>query len=528
MRFRSIIAFLVSLFIVMPCLNAQPIKHIRISSEPDYPPYCFVDKDGKAAGFSIDLFLEAAKAMDIKVDVKVGIWSQIKEDLVKGKIDALPLVGITPERKDVYDFTFPYLTLHGAVFVRKGTTGIKSAQDLKNKTLIIMKGDNAYEYVRRENISNKIITVNTFKDAFRILANGQFDAVICQRVMGLQLLKQLEIESVEPLDIELSGFRQDFCFAVQKGNKELLSLLNEGLSVIIANGVYDKLHLKWFGPEYQSQISFKEILKISLYILIPLIIGFSFLSIILLRRQVKKRTKELVELNASKDKFFSIIAHDLKSPFMGLLGSTKILSEEPKQFTEEELMILSSEIHKTADNLFTLLNNLLDWALMQKGDMTFESVDFALTKLIEESLAIIKKRSDQKNISVNYLSQGSFIAQGDRNMIRSILLNLLYNAVKFTPRNGNVTIDVRQAEKHMLEISVCDTGVGMPETKVQKLFKTGEKVRTRGTDDETGTGLGLLLCKEFVEKNGGSIWAKSELEHGSIFYFTIPGYLKKD
>lgn len=528
--YKSTLWYLVILllFTIIPDLNAQAIKKIRIASEPDYPPYCFVDKDGKAAGFSIDLFLESAKVMGLGVDVEVGIWSQIKEELANGKIDALPLMGKTPDREVIYDFTFPYLTFHGAVFVREGTSGIQNLHDLKNKTIVVMKDDIADEFVYREKLSERIVTVNTFKDAFRMLADGQYDAVICQRVMGLQLLKQLEIESIVPLNIELQGFRQDFCFAVQKGNKELLSILNEGLSIIIANGSYDKLHLKWFGPNIQNDISFKEVLKFSLYVLIPLIIVLSFLSIIILRKEVKKRTKELVELNASKDKFFSIIAHDLKSPFMGLLGLTKILSEGPKHFTEQELILLSSEIHKTADNLYTLLNNLLEWARMQKGDMNFEPDDFPLPKLIEESIEVMRRRIDQKEITINYQGQENFMAHGDRNMISSIMLNLLSNAIKFTPKMGSVAIEVKQTEKDMLEISVCDTGVGMPDDKVKQLFKTGEKVRTRGTDDETGTGLGLLLCHEFVKKNGGKIWVKSDLDHGSIFYFTIPGYLKKD
>ncbi|MCK9211141.1 MAG: transporter substrate-binding domain-containing protein [Ignavibacteriaceae bacterium] len=302
---REYIFFLIIFFSILSGINAQlitpdittkdKIKRISIASEPNYPPYCIIDKNGKADGFSVDLFKAAAKTVDIEVDIKIGIWDQIKQNLAEGKIDALPLVGRTPERELLYDFTLPYLTLHGAIFVREGTTDIKTVEDLKDKDIIVMKGDNSEEFVCRKNISKNIFTTHTFEEAFRILADGEHDAVITQRVMGLHLLQDLDIESVVPLEIQLDGFRQDFCFAVKKGNKDLLSRLNEGLSIVIANGTYDRIHLKWFGPSILKQFALKDVVRIALYIFIPLIILFSIVSILFLRSEVKRRTYKLRE-----------------------------------------------------------------------------------------------------------------------------------------------------------------------------------------------------------------------------------------
>jgi ABC-type amino acid transport substrate-binding protein len=222
---------------------------IVIASEPDYPPYCFVNENGEADGFSVELFKAAADAVGLKVEIKIGIWNQIRQDLAEGRIDALPLVGRTPEREEVFDFTMPYLSLHGAVFVRKYETGIQSLEDLKNKEIVVMKGDNAEEFVRRTNISGKIFTTNTFEEAFRELEAGRFDAVITQRITGLKLLEQMKVKTIKPLDFQLPEFRQDFCFAVQKGNQDLLVRLNEGLSVVIANNTFENLRFEWFGPE---------------------------------------------------------------------------------------------------------------------------------------------------------------------------------------------------------------------------------------------------------------------------------------
>lgn len=273
----------------------REFKKIIIASEPDYPPYCIVDKNGNADGFSIDLFKAAAKAVGIDVEIKIGVWNQIKQDLADGKIDALPLVGRTPERENLYDFTMPYLRLHGAVFVRRDSKKIKSIGDLKDKTIAVMKGDNAEEYVRRKKITNKIITPHTFEEAFRLLDSKEVDAVVIQKVVGLEIVNRLQLQKVTALNELLPDFRQDFCIAVQKGNMNLVSRLNEGLSIVIANKTFDEIHHKWFGPTYKEVISAKDIANILLKTLVPILLMMSLVFIIVLRGIIKSRTAQLKE-----------------------------------------------------------------------------------------------------------------------------------------------------------------------------------------------------------------------------------------
>jgi PAS domain S-box-containing protein len=299
--YSKILLFLFA--IAIPCVASATVssvdstlfqfKTITISAEPDYPPYCIIDKNGNPDGFAIDLFKAAAKAVNIDVIIKIGIWNQIKQDLAEGKIDALPFMGRTPEREPYFDFTLPYLSLHGAIFVKKGNISITSINELKNKRLGVLLGDNAEEYARRVNLSNSIITTNTFEEAFRLLNNGEVDAVIAQRVMGLNLLKLMNLNTIAPLEVQMPNFRQDFCFAVKKGDSELLSRLNEGLSIVIANKTFDEIHYKWFGPSIKEQLSNFDILQIAVKILVPLIIISALVLIILLRRMVKVKTKSL-------------------------------------------------------------------------------------------------------------------------------------------------------------------------------------------------------------------------------------------
>ncbi|MFA6597462.1 MAG: ATP-binding protein [Ignavibacteriaceae bacterium] len=235
-------------------------------------------------------------------------------------------------------------------------------------------------------------------------------------------------------------------------------------------------------------------------------------------------TKEkLTHLNAQKDKLFSIIAHDLRSPFQGFIGMTEYLAEDATSFSPEELSTIGKEMNLMANNFFKLLTNLLEWARMQQGAATWEPKEIALAELINESIGVIIKHGEQKGITFNVEVSPQQKVFADEAMINSVVRNLLSNAIKFTKQGGKISVTSKETENNMVEIAVTDTGVGMPDEYRKKLFKLEEKVGRKGTDGETSTGLGLLLCKEFVEKNGGKIRVESELDKGSKFIFTVPG-----
>src|ERR1035441_4132100 len=183
---------------------------------------------------------------------------------------------------------------------------------------------------------------------------------------------------------------------------------------------------------------------------------------------------------------------------------------------------LGSTMYQAADNLFKLLQNLLEWAQMQSGSASIVLKDILLTNMITEYVEAIKVRSEQKGISIINMVTEPIYAYADEKMINSVLMNLLSNAVKFTPRNGTVKIKAKKTENQMIEISIRDTGIGMPDNVVEKLFKVGEKTGRKGTEGELSTGLGLLLCKEFIDRNGGKIWVDSQEGKGSTFSFTLP------
>lgn len=229
---------------------------------------------------------------------------------------------------------------------------------------------------------------------------------------------------------------------------------------------------------------------------------------------------KLEKTNSEKDKFFSIIAHDLRSPFQGFLGMTKALTQDISQFTLAELTQIYSELDKSAVNLYKLLENLLEWAEMQKGTASFTPAVLNLLNIALQCVQTIYQQAGQKKIKIINEIPEDIQVFADEKMLTAVIRNLLSNAVKFTHINGTITISAKETG-NVIEVSIKDSGIGMEPEHLKKLFRIDQKVRCAGTEGEMGTGLGLLLCKEFITKNQGDIWAESELNIGSTFFFTL-------
>ncbi len=235
---------------------------------------------------------------------------------------------------------------------------------------------------------------------------------------------------------------------------------------------------------------------------------------------LKETNQKLIILNATKDKFFSIIAHDLKNPFNSLLGFSELLNTDFRYLAEEKKMQIIELIHVSAQRIYKLLENLLQWAGTQTGNLTYNPEVFNLKELIQSNYDLVKEIMTEKNdIFIKNLPDDSVVF-ADRNMINTIIRNLLGNAIKFT-ENGEISITVKTRNSYQ-EITVSDTGLGIPEDKLNTIFEIDRVRSTGGTRGEQGSGLGLLICKEFVERNKGEIWVKDNAGKGTSFIFTIP------
>jgi len=236
---------------------------------------------------------------------------------------------------------------------------------------------------------------------------------------------------------------------------------------------------------------------------------------------LKESEMQLRELNSTKDKLLSIIAHDLRSPFNAILGLSDLMVTNTKDFDDNRNEKYLRIINSSAKNTLILLDNLLTWAKSQTGNNTFHPEKADLTAIISELLEESASIAKIKNIALHAVQINGIEVYADVNMLKTILRNLISNAIKYTHNKGEVKISAIQKQSH-IEVTVSDNGVGISEEIRNELFDIDANITTTGTANEVGSGLGLILCKEFVEKHGGKIWVNSELGKGSAFVFSLP------
>lgn len=236
---------------------------------------------------------------------------------------------------------------------------------------------------------------------------------------------------------------------------------------------------------------------------------------------LRESERKLIQANATKDKLFSIIAHDLRGPIGTIVSFLEILVDQTDSYTEEDMKTFLLEMKSSSETTYNLLDNLLNWALSQKGAIDYQPENLVINDIVNENIELLSANAKKKSIKLFSDISDTAIAFFDKNMITTVLRNLISNALKFTQMGGEVKISAFD-KVNFIEIAVSDNGTGITEENLKKLFHTESNFTTIGTSSEKGTGLGLILCREFIEKHGGTIWVKTEVGKGSKFIFTLP------
>ncbi|WP_375581114.1 ATP-binding protein [Marivirga tractuosa] len=329
---------------------------------------------------------------------------------------------------------------------------------------------------------------------------------------------------------ELFKALEDF-LQKEKNDRSILKMQSR-YSINQKQSLIDQLELNRIQKEFEleEEKRFKNFLII-MVALIAIILVLIFTLFLVQRRsnsklktanlKVKAQNDELEDLNATKDKFFSIISHDLKGPLNSLTSFSGLLMNHTSSLSTEEIQMLAKDLDKSLKNLFALLENLLQWSRSQTGNIEFKAEEVDLTEMLSENKKLLEKQAENKNIEIEVKNTKPVSAFAHPNSITTVIRNLLSNAIKFTEDGGKIKMGVIEENKRYV-VKIADNGVGMPKDVASKIFRIDTKHSTQGTAKEKGTGLGLILCKEFVEKNGGEIWVKSEEGKGTIFSFSIP------
>ena len=339
--------------------------------------------------------------------------------------------------------------------------------------------------IREFNLSN----ATTLKEAIHSLTNNSYDFILLD--LGLP-----DSDGKNTFD-ELSKHIQDIPVILLTGTED-----NEMAMTLLEKGAQDYLLKNQITP-----------------LLLKKSINYSFKRF-QLQKELTISQKKLKELNKTKDKFFSIIAHDLRNPIGSFVITTDYLMTCIEDGSTEDFNLLINEINKSSKHLQVLLENLLEWANAQSGNISFEPTLIDISIVLNTLISLIEINATETDITIKSNISSNFMLKADPNMMNTILRNLITNALKFSYPKGNIVIDLKEENDYYL-FSVKDDGIGISKEDIKLLFRIGINTTSIGSSENKGTGLGLLLVKEFVEIHNGKVWVESEEEKGSIFYFTI-------
>jgi len=372
-------------------------------------------------------------------------------------------------------------------------------------------------------------TQDKFKNLFTDLKDAVYETTldgifVDMNPAGLELFKVRSLEELNNINaiqfylnederskiinlLEKNGYLKDYEINIKKSTGEVATVIETSLAIKDSSGkiIAYRGILRDITEQKKNEGKLKQLIERLEYV----------------NNQLKISEEELKNTNASKDKFFSIIAHDLRSPFSSLLSFSEFLIEDIDELSKEEIKSFAEKIHESAKNVFTLLENLLQWSKIQSGKIPYQPSNFNISFKINQVTALLTDNAVNKKIHIVNEVSPNAVVFADEDMIFSVIQNLLSNAIKFTNEGGSVVFR-SLIKASSIDISVTDSGVGIKEEDLPKLLRIDVHHTTYGTKDEKGSGLGLIICKEMIERNRGKMHVESKVEVGTTFTFTLP------
>jgi polar amino acid transport system substrate-binding protein len=537
---------------------------IVIGGDRDYPPYEFLDKDNKPAGYNVDLTRAIADVMGMQVEFRFGGWSEMRNALMSGAVDVLQGISYSDDRTKTISFSPPHTIINHAIFARRDTPPVSSVEGLRGKEIVVFQDGIMHDYLKSLGFSKNLVMTDTHADALRLLASGQHDYAVLAMLPGMYIIREHKLSNLVPVAKSIST--QRYCYGVRKGNEELLARFNEGLAILKKTGRYQEIYDRWLGVLGPPKVAWEKVVWYGAMVLGPLllILAGTVIWSRMLQRRVAQRTEELAlevaerkraldELKLHQDKLIQAdkmaslgilvagVAHEINNPNGLILLNMPILREVYRDAEEvlearyhdqgdfalgglpysrmrKEVPCLLEEMQEGANRIKRIVEELKDFARQDTSAAT-EAVDFnaviqAAVRLVESSI-----RSATNRFETSYSSHLPVI-QGNAQRIEQVVVNLILNACQSLPDvERRISLDTfcdQAAEAVVLRLS--DEGVGISPEHIPHLtdpFFTTKR-------ESGGTGLGLSVSATIVKEHGGSLEFASEPGKGTTVTLTLP------
>jgi len=550
-------------------VEAADKQTVIVGGDRDYPPYEFMDRSGHPAGYNVDLTRAIADVMGMKVEFRLGSWSEMRDALNSGRVDVLQGMSYSAERATEVDFSVPHAVVNHAIFGRKDNPSVNSLEELKGKSVAVHRSGIMHDYLIRQGVGARLTLTDTPADALRMVASGKIEYAVVAIVPGMYMIRELKLTNLVPVVRNVATHR--YCYAVRKGNAELLSRFNEGLAILKKTGQYDAIHNKWLGVVDTAVIDWWTISKYAAVVVVPLTLllgGFALWSRTL-HRQVALRTADLTREIAERrqveeelrlhqqqlvqaDKMAALgvlvsgVAHEINNPTGIILLEAPILKrfhtdasrvleryyQENGDFTcgglpysrmRQEVPKSLEKIQDAGKRIKRIVDDLKDFA-RQDTTSCNEILDLntaaqAAVRLVEPTI-----RKATRNFSVGY-RKGLPQVRGNRQRIEQVLVNLILNACQALPdpERGIELTTWHDAFRGTVVLRLRDEGTGIAPEHLSRL--TDPFFTTK--QHQGGTGLGLSVSAGIVKEHGGTLEFQSD-GSGTTVTLTLPAYQKEE
>jgi signal transduction histidine kinase/DNA-binding response OmpR family regulator len=511
-------------------IQAHPV--IRLGVDPTFVPYEFIDSDGIYKGIAADYIALICQKTGLKMEAAGGLtWSEAYEKGVKKELDVLPCISKTELRTQYFLFSDTYFTFQRAIYIQKNQNQIKSFDDLSGQTVAVQANSSHHGFLSQYR-SIKLSLYPTVEEALTAVSDGTESSFVGNLATSNYLTKSLGITNLKYITVNL-GENQSLHFAVRNDWPELVGIINKALAGVTKE---EKISIsnKWLGV--QESPDYSEILKIIGIggAVIALIIIVSIFWILRLRKEVAMRKKAQGELQAAKEDaeranqtksmFLARMSHEIRTPLHAIMGISYLFKKTDMTLTQG---IYLDKMLQAAKNMLGLINDILDFSKIEAGKIEIESVSFDLDKVLQRVISIESVKIEEQGIELALDKEPSIPQQffGDPARIEQILLNIVSNAIKFTKKGFvllSVRIHTKIDERYMMEFSVIDSGIGMSQEQIDKLFVPFDQGDSSISRRFGGTGLGMSIVKNLVELMGGEIDVSSAINKGSAFTIRLP------